>query len=383
MTMHQLTEGRFSLGLGRGIAPMFDVYGLPPITTAQIEDFVGLMRRLWRGEMIVGHDGPAGRSRCCRLDPTFDVRHPARASRPSGRTRSRSAAARSTPSCCTRSSPTRRSRARRDGATRRRAGGPRPGDRARLVVLRDDRRPPARGPAPQEDGRAPGDLPAGLRRPDGRARTAGTLRVLARFRADRSSVRCPGAIDAKATTEQLEHIATLHPDEWLAPAATGTARQCVERRRASSTSACDGVILHGASPADLEPVVDAYDAIRPAGRFDDLPATPAPTEAPSGVCRHEPGRGGDSIWPTSRQFRPWGQSSNGPRPICSRTGTTVGLVSERRCQLAPSTTRVCPLTNRAYGEREERGGPPELAHAGRPAAPVGSRPCRGCGRGCR
>ena len=31
MTMHRLTEGRFSLGLGRGIAPMFKAYGLPSI----------------------------------------------------------------------------------------------------------------------------------------------------------------------------------------------------------------------------------------------------------------------------------------------------------------------------------------------------------------
>ena len=44
-TMHRLTGGRFSLGLGRGIEPMFKAFGLPTITTAQMEDFVGLMRR--------------------------------------------------------------------------------------------------------------------------------------------------------------------------------------------------------------------------------------------------------------------------------------------------------------------------------------------------
>ena len=63
MTMHKLTGGRFSLGLGRGIGMLFDLYGLPRIKTAEIEDFVGLMRRLWRGEMVMGHDGPAGRFR--------------------------------------------------------------------------------------------------------------------------------------------------------------------------------------------------------------------------------------------------------------------------------------------------------------------------------
>src|ERR687897_619917 len=58
-TMHRLTGGRFVLGLGRGIAPLFDAFGIPRITTAQMEDFTGLMRRLWHGEAVIGHSGPA------------------------------------------------------------------------------------------------------------------------------------------------------------------------------------------------------------------------------------------------------------------------------------------------------------------------------------
>src|SRR2546423_869751 len=71
-TMHRLSEGRFMLGLGRGIKPIFDVYGMKPITTAQLEDFAGLMRRLWKGEAIAGHDGPAGRFPFLYLDSSFD-----------------------------------------------------------------------------------------------------------------------------------------------------------------------------------------------------------------------------------------------------------------------------------------------------------------------
>jgi alkanesulfonate monooxygenase SsuD/methylene tetrahydromethanopterin reductase-like flavin-dependent oxidoreductase (luciferase family) len=71
-TMHRLTGGRFTLGLGRGIAPMTRALGLAPVTTAQLEDFAGLMRRLWHGETIVGHDGPAGQYPFLRLDATFD-----------------------------------------------------------------------------------------------------------------------------------------------------------------------------------------------------------------------------------------------------------------------------------------------------------------------
>ena len=49
--MQSLTGGRFVLGLGRGIPRMQDAYGMSRITTAQLEDFAGLMRRLFRGEV--------------------------------------------------------------------------------------------------------------------------------------------------------------------------------------------------------------------------------------------------------------------------------------------------------------------------------------------
>ncbi len=71
-TMHRLTGGRFTLGLGRGIGPLTAALGLAPVTTAQLEDFAGLMRRLWHGETIIGHDGPAGAYPFLRLDPAFD-----------------------------------------------------------------------------------------------------------------------------------------------------------------------------------------------------------------------------------------------------------------------------------------------------------------------
>ena len=35
------------------------------------------------------------------------------------------------------------------------------------------------------------------------------------------------------------------------------------------------MILHGATPDELAPVVEAYRAVRPAGRFDAMPPTPA------------------------------------------------------------------------------------------------------------
>nr|WP_230202885.1 TIGR03857 family LLM class F420-dependent oxidoreductase [Parafrankia discariae] len=71
-TAHRLTGGRFALGLGRGFDRLFTALGLTPVTGAQIEDFVGLMRRLWRGEMVLGHDGPAGAYPYLHQDADFD-----------------------------------------------------------------------------------------------------------------------------------------------------------------------------------------------------------------------------------------------------------------------------------------------------------------------
>ena len=68
----------------------------------------------------------------------------------------------------------------------------------------------------------------------------------------------PVGIDVHATTEQLEQIAKLIPEEWLSYAATGSPERCVAAIRHQLELGCDGVILHGATPAELEPIVAAY-----------------------------------------------------------------------------------------------------------------------------
>ena len=86
--------------------------------------------------------------------------------------------------------------------------------------------------------------------------------VLNAFRADEMVTGFRGAIDDKATTAELKHIATLLPDEWLAPAATGTAGECAAAVRHQLALGADAVILHGATPTELAPVVAAYRAAR-------------------------------------------------------------------------------------------------------------------------
>jgi probable F420-dependent oxidoreductase len=102
---------------------------------------------------------------------------------------------------------------------------------------------------------------------------------LERFRADPLVAGFRGALDTSATTEELEHVATLIPEEWLAPSATGSAERCAAAVQGQLDLGCDGVILHGASPQELEPVVAAYAKARPAGRYDGLAANPAGSNA--------------------------------------------------------------------------------------------------------
>ncbi len=274
MTMHKLTGGRFSLGLGRGIAPLFDAFGLPRISTAEIEDFVGIMRRIWKGELIFGHDGPAGKYPLLTMGPDYDEHIPL---------------------TFTAFAPQSLKLGGRifDAVVLHTFFS----DETTARCVRTVKR------AAEEAGRDPAKVrvwscfatvgdhlpePLRLKKTVGRMATYlqgyGDLLIktnrwdpapLQRFRDDAMIKGFRGALDATATNEELEHVASLIPAEWLAAAATGSPSRCVDKIQAQFDLGCDGVILHGATPAELAPIVEEYRRRRPAGRFDHLAANPA------------------------------------------------------------------------------------------------------------
>jgi probable F420-dependent oxidoreductase len=271
-TMHRLTGGRFALGLGRGFDPLFQAMGLKPVTSAELEDLTGILRRLWKGEMILGHEGPAGNYPYLNQDPDFDEDIPVILVALGERTLE--LAGRVFDGVVLHTFFTDQALANSVAAVRRGAeAAGRDPDAVRIwSVLATD------GDHIAEDLR--------LKKTVGRLATYlqgyGDLlvrvndwdpEVLVRFREDPFVQGFRGGFDAKATTAELEKLAELLPEEWLAPAATGTPEQCTATVLSQFDLGANGVILHGATPAELEPILPAYRAARPP-RFANAPANP-------------------------------------------------------------------------------------------------------------
>ena len=258
-TMQSLSGGRFVLGLGRGIPKLQDAYGMGRITTAQMEDAALLLRRLFRGEVIFGHDGPAGKFPVLHLDSELDEHLPL-------------------------------GMVAFGENTLKLAG--RVFDEVVLHTYFTDettkRCVDTVKQAAEQAGRDPADvkvwscfatigdhIPEDKRLMKSVGRLATYLQgygellidtngwdpaVLERFKADELVSSFAGGFDTKATTEQLEQIAELIPPEWFDASATGSPDQCVESIKHQMSLGCDGVILHGATPTELEPIVTAYAA---------------------------------------------------------------------------------------------------------------------------
>lgn len=271
-TVHRLSGGRYALGLGRGFDALFDVMGLPRVTSAQLADVIGIYRRLWHGQAVIGHDGPAGRfpylSQGSDLDEDIPILVVAIGD-----------------------------------ATLRLAG--RVADAVVLHTFLTDealaRSVSTVRTAAEEAGRDPAAVriwsvlatvedsvpePAQLRKLPGRLATYlqgyGEVLVranrwdpaeLERFRSDPWVREHGGAFDASADLDDLRRLADLLPPSWLRACATGSAPVCAGRIRDQFEAGADSVVLHGATPAELEPVLAAWRPIRPGG-LDRLPRNP-------------------------------------------------------------------------------------------------------------
>jgi 5,10-methylenetetrahydromethanopterin reductase len=272
-TAHRLSGGRFALGLGRGFDALFQAIGLEPVTSAQLTDVIAVLRRLWHGETVLAHDGPAGRWPYLAQDPSFDEDIPVLLCVLGPRTLELAGAI-------------------ADGVVLHTFFT----DETLAASVEAVRR------GAEQAGRDPSavrvwsvlatvgdhlDEEARLRKLVGRLATYlqgyGDLlvrvngwdpSVLATFRSDEVVRSVGGAIDAIATPDQLAHVAGLLPDEWLAASATGSAERVATRIVDQFGCGADGVICHGVTPDELAPVLGAYRQVRPDGPMTQRPANP-------------------------------------------------------------------------------------------------------------
>lgn len=263
-TMHALTEGRFAMAFGRGMGPYWQAIGLPVVTGARLRDFFGILRRLWAGEMILDHDGPAGKWPMLRhVNGLAD-------GPPIGLV----------------------------------AVGPKTmelaGEIADFVVLHTffsdeatEKSVAAVRRGAEKAGRDPDSVriwaclatvPDALSEDDQIRRGVGRLATYLQAypdvlvsangwdRATWDRIRqsdlftdaaTAGPIDASASFETLQRIAELIPTEWLDAVAKGSPQDCAETIARQYGLGVHSVIMHGASPHELAPVVEAYRADRP------------------------------------------------------------------------------------------------------------------------
>ncbi len=275
MTMHKLSLGRFAVGIGRGIPAASRAYGIPVASMAMMEDYFNVWRRLWNGETILGHNGPAGNYPALRVGVHSGEPIPIMVSALGLKTMEWAGRVSDGVILHTFFSD----EALRSCVAAIHHGADQAGRDPNSVKvwsvlatlatdgseLSEDRRLKALVGRMATYLQVYGDAIVAINGWD--------PAVLARFRADDVVQSVRGAIDAVATREQLLHIETLIPSHWY-PAAVGGPTSCVSTVLQQFTCGADGVILHGAEAATLEPVVNAYRAVRDHARFADRHVNP-------------------------------------------------------------------------------------------------------------
>ena len=260
-SLHHLSGGRFELGLARGVGIRNQLMGLNKVSNAQMAEGVELLRKLWHGEKIMGHDGKMGNLPYLSMGDWMDADIPihfAGFGPKSLRFAGEHFDGVHLHSFITDQGLRRARTYVREGAEK---AGRNPDDIKIWSVLatvlnptREDllRKLVARMATYMQ---APDyvELLIELNEWD--------PEVLTAFRASELVSSIAGGIDSVATLEQLEAISELIPQDWL-PAATGSAQECAQAWKNQFDNGADGLVIHGSTPAEFAPVLDAYRGLR-------------------------------------------------------------------------------------------------------------------------
>lgn len=265
-TLKAITEGKYAMSFGRGSSEHWRTLGLPVVTEAILRDYLTMLRQLWTDGFVLDHDGPAG---------TFPVLHNLHGLEGGGPPIGLVAVGPRTMELAgelcdfvvmhtffSEQATTSSIEAVRRGAER--AG--RDPDAVRIWSCL----------AAVPDGLSEADH---LRRGVGRLVTyfqaygdalvsvngwdPGAWEKLKTSDLFVEAASAGGAIDATASTETLQRLGEMVPDEWLAASAHGRPEDAARTIVRELELGCHSVILHGAEPSEIAPMVAAYRDVRP------------------------------------------------------------------------------------------------------------------------
>ena len=265
-TLNRLSEGRFALGLAKGVGIRWKMIGVPFPTFEVEAEFLDMMRRMWRGESVTNYSGALGNiwqmGLADYLDediPVFYVGFGPKSLMNAGRiydgvhlhTFMGSAAL---------TDSIKQVRMGEQAAGR---GAGRVKVWSVLATLCD----------PSEEEylkRIVARLATNLQIPGyGEALVSVNgwdQEALTEFRNHEAVKSVPGLVDSVATLDQVSAIHKILPESWRS-AAIGDATTCAKRWLEEFEAGADGIIIHASTPEEFEPVLREYEKIRPASRF--------------------------------------------------------------------------------------------------------------------
>jgi probable F420-dependent oxidoreductase len=261
-TMSHLARGGFTLGLGRGVDHLWDTWGLPRPNLAMLEDAAGVLRRMWRGEAVVDHDGPLGRFPG-RLALGVELPRIPRLGLGALGPRTMQLAGRAFDDLILHSHWGEEAVARSSQLARR-AAEEAGRDPAALRVWTlmvtacemseaDELQRVVRRMTTYMQWPGYGELIADANGWD--------RQVLERLR-EHALLKGRMADTTVFSTEELRQIRDIYPERWLRDgAATGSGEQCARQAQRLLDAGADRVVLHGSAPAEVGPLLAAFRAL--------------------------------------------------------------------------------------------------------------------------
>lgn len=273
-TMSALTGGRFALGLGRGFDMRSDMWGAPRVTSAMLADTAQLLRRLWAGEKIFGHEGPAGRFAYLSLDHTVEQPPPLFLAALGPKTQQ--LAGRCFDGVLLHSHWS--DQAVAECVERVRLGAERAGRDARRIQVWSCLVTACDLPESVELRHVVRRMTTYMQIPgygelivDANGWDRGVLDKLR----NHELLQGRFADATEFTDDELRQLRDLYPPDWLSSSnAIGSATHCAQRIMDQFNAGAAGVVLHASAPREMQTLLDAWAKIREPGRFASRSAVP-------------------------------------------------------------------------------------------------------------